>query len=81
MASQWDHRADKALLLAIIEDGQCKSINWRIIATKMKAKNYTFTHEACRYAIKISLLTCYHIFALLPLHLLNELTIVLKYYH
>lgn len=48
MPSQWDHKADKDLLLAIIDDGQLKSIVWPGIAAKMQAKGYTFTHEACR---------------------------------
>jgi hypothetical protein len=48
MPSQWDHKADKDLLLAIIEEGSLKSIVWPQIAEKMKAKEYTFTHEACR---------------------------------
>jgi hypothetical protein len=49
MPSQWDHKADKDLLLAIIENGDLKSISWPAIAAKMQAKAYTFTHEACRY--------------------------------
>jgi hypothetical protein len=49
MPSQWDHKADKDLLLAIIENGDLKSISWPAIAAKMQAKQYTFTHEACRY--------------------------------
>ncbi|PMD56276.1 uncharacterized protein K444DRAFT_616084 [Hyaloscypha bicolor E] len=48
MPSQWDHKADKDLLLAIIENGDLKSISWPAIAAKMQAKAYTFTHEACR---------------------------------
>jgi hypothetical protein len=48
MPSQWDHKADKDLLLAIIENGDLKSISWPVIAGKMNAKGYTFTHEACR---------------------------------
>jgi len=48
MPSQWDHKADKDLLLAIIEKGELKSVNWAAIAEKMNAKGYTFTHEACR---------------------------------
>ncbi|KAE9371970.1 hypothetical protein N431DRAFT_339252 [Stipitochalara longipes BDJ] len=48
MPSQWDHKADKDLLLAIIENGDLKSISWPTIAGKMQAKAYTFTHEACR---------------------------------
>jgi hypothetical protein len=49
MPSQWDHKADKDLLLAIIENGDLKSISWPAIAAKMQDKQYTFTHEACRY--------------------------------
>jgi len=54
MASQkasWNHEADKDLLLAIIFEGSLKSISWPNIAARMETKNYTFTHEACRYAI------------------------------
>jgi len=47
-SSQWDHKADKDLLLAIILNGELKSISWPLIAQKMQAKSYTFTHEACR---------------------------------
>ncbi|KAH7413400.1 hypothetical protein BKA64DRAFT_353683 [Cadophora sp. MPI-SDFR-AT-0126] len=46
--SQWDHKADKDLLLAIIDEGALKSIVWPKIALAMQAKGYTFTHEACR---------------------------------
>ncbi|PVH80946.1 hypothetical protein DL98DRAFT_588004 [Cadophora sp. DSE1049] len=46
--SQWDHKADKDLLLAIIDEGALKSIIWPKIALTMQAKGYTFTHEACR---------------------------------
>ncbi|CZR53679.1 uncharacterized protein PAC_03559 [Phialocephala subalpina] len=48
MPSQWDHKADRDLLLAIIEEGALKSVIWPTIAEKMNAKGYTFTHEACR---------------------------------
>jgi hypothetical protein len=47
-SSQWDHKSDRDLLLAIIEKGQLKSIMWPSIAQKMQSKGYTFTHEACR---------------------------------
>lgn len=53
MPSQWDHKADKDLLLAIIENGELKSINWQTVAAKMQAKDYAFTHEACRYVIDL----------------------------
>jgi len=49
--SIWNHEADKDLLLAIISEGTLKSISWANIATKMEAKNYTFTQEACRYVL------------------------------
>jgi hypothetical protein len=48
MPNPWDHRSDKDFLLAIIDEGSLKSIVWPIIAQKMQAKGYTFTHEACR---------------------------------
>ena len=54
MPSQWDHKADKDLLLAIIENGDLKSISWPAIAAKMQVKQYTFTHEACRYVFSCS---------------------------
>lgn len=47
--SQWDHKSDKDLLLAIIDSGALKGIDWKVISEKMTAKGYTFTHEACRY--------------------------------
>lgn len=50
MPSQWDARADRDLLLAIIDEGALKSVLWPKIAEKMQNKGYTFTHEACRYA-------------------------------
>jgi len=53
MPSTWDAKADKDLLLSIIDDGQLKSINWPSISSKMKAKNYTFSNEACRYVFFI----------------------------
>ncbi len=53
MPSTWDAKADRHLLLSIIEDGQLKSINWPSIANKMKAKGYSFSHEACRYVFCI----------------------------
>ncbi|RDL34004.1 uncharacterized protein BP5553_08372 [Venustampulla echinocandica] len=48
MPSAWDHKSDKDLLLAIIENGVLKGIEWPKIAQKMTAKGYTFTHEGCR---------------------------------
>lgn len=49
MPSVWDHKADKDLLLAIIENGALKGIEWPKISDIMNAKGYTFTHEGCRY--------------------------------
>jgi hypothetical protein len=49
MPSQWDQKADKDLLLAIIDEGTLKSIEWPKISAVMLEKGYTFTHEACRY--------------------------------
>jgi len=46
--SVWDHKADKDLLLAIIDMGTLSAVDWPGIAAKMVAKNYTFTKEACR---------------------------------
>jgi len=46
-----DHKADKDLLLAIIEEGSLKNIIWPNISDKMQAKNYTFTKEACRQVV------------------------------
>lgn len=46
--SQWDHKADKDLLLAIIDEGALKGIVWPKIAVTLQSKGYTFTHEACR---------------------------------
>lgn len=48
MPSQWDHKADKDLLLTIIEDGNLTHIDWQSVSAKLRAKDYTFTHEACR---------------------------------
>jgi hypothetical protein len=47
--SQWDHKSDKDMLLAIIDSGALKGIDWKTIADRMTVKGYTFTHEACRY--------------------------------
>lgn len=49
-SSLWDHKSDKDLLLAIIDNGALKGIDWKVISDKMVAKGYTFSHEACRYA-------------------------------
>ncbi|KAK0127854.1 hypothetical protein ONS96_007355 [Cadophora gregata f. sp. sojae] len=46
--SQWDQKADRDLLLAIIDEGALKGIVWPKIALALQAKGYTFTHEACR---------------------------------
>ncbi|KAH7370838.1 hypothetical protein BKA65DRAFT_545537 [Rhexocercosporidium sp. MPI-PUGE-AT-0058] len=46
--SQWDHKADKDLLLAVIDEGALKGIVWPKIAVTLQSKGYTFTHEACR---------------------------------
>ncbi|CAL3966877.1 unnamed protein product [Diplocarpon coronariae] len=48
MPSQWDHKADKDLLLVIIDEGTLKGIAWPTISDKMSSKGYTFTHEGCR---------------------------------
>ena len=48
MPSMWDHRADKDLLLTIIEDGNLTGTDWHSVAAKMKSKDHTFSHEACR---------------------------------
>ncbi|KAI9647193.1 hypothetical protein NHQ30_003576 [Ciborinia camelliae] len=48
MPSQWDHRADKDLLLAIIEGNNLKAIEWPAISEKLQKKGYSFTKEACR---------------------------------
>ncbi|KUJ09055.1 uncharacterized protein LY89DRAFT_741353 [Mollisia scopiformis] len=48
MPSQWDAKADRDLLLAIIDEGALKSVLWPKIAQKMKDRGYTFSHEACR---------------------------------
>jgi len=48
MPSQWDHRSDKDLLLTIIEMGSLSHIDWETVSATMKAKEYTFTKEACR---------------------------------
>ncbi|KAF7916553.1 uncharacterized protein EAE98_010652 [Botrytis deweyae] len=48
MPSQWDHRADKDLLLAIIEGNNLKAIEWPIISESLQKKGYSFTKEACR---------------------------------
>ncbi|KAF7956904.1 hypothetical protein EAE96_004228 [Botrytis aclada] len=48
MPSQWDHRADKDLLLAIIEGNNLKSIEWPTISERLQTKGYSFTKEACR---------------------------------
>jgi hypothetical protein len=49
-SSLWDHKSDKDLLLAIIDNGALKGIDWKDISEKMTVKGYTFSHEACRYA-------------------------------
>lgn len=46
--SQWDAKADRDLLLAIIDEGTLKSIIWPKVAGILQSKGYTFTHEACR---------------------------------
>ncbi|KAL2066673.1 hypothetical protein VTL71DRAFT_2745 [Oculimacula yallundae] len=48
MPSQWNGDADRDLLLAIIEDGSTKSINWPNVASTIQGKGYSFSHEACR---------------------------------
>ncbi|RAL66346.1 hypothetical protein DID88_006015 [Monilinia fructigena] len=48
MPSQWDHRADKDLLLAIIEGNNLKAIEWPTISERLNQKGYSFTKEACR---------------------------------
>ncbi|KAI9053937.1 hypothetical protein LZ554_002881 [Drepanopeziza brunnea f. sp. 'monogermtubi'] len=48
MPSIWDHKADKDLLLTIIDEGSLKSIAWPSISNKMADKGYSFTHEGCR---------------------------------
>ncbi|KAF7872507.1 hypothetical protein EAF04_003428 [Stromatinia cepivora] len=48
MPSQWDHRADKDLLLAIIEGNNLKTIEWPAISERLQKKGYSFTKEACR---------------------------------
>ncbi|KAF5874268.1 uncharacterized protein Bfra_004275 [Botrytis fragariae] len=48
MPSQWDHRADKDLLLAIIEGNNLKAIEWPTISERLQKKGYSFTKEACR---------------------------------
>ncbi|TGO17917.1 hypothetical protein BPAE_0403g00010 [Botrytis paeoniae] len=48
MPSQWDHRADKDLLLAIIEGNNLKAIEWPTISERLQEKGYSFTKEACR---------------------------------
>ncbi|QSZ33747.1 hypothetical protein DSL72_005318 [Monilinia vaccinii-corymbosi] len=48
MPSQWDHRADKDLLLAIIEGNNLKAIEWPVISERLNQKGYSFTKEACR---------------------------------
>lgn len=47
----WDTKADRDLLLAIIDEGALKSVHWPKVAQKMSEKGYTFTHEGCRYVI------------------------------
>ncbi|ESZ89456.1 hypothetical protein SBOR_10160 [Sclerotinia borealis F-4128] len=48
MPSQWNHKADKDLLLAIIEGNNLKAIEWPMISEKLQKKGYSFTKEACR---------------------------------
>ncbi|TGO44392.1 hypothetical protein BCON_0529g00060 [Botryotinia convoluta] len=48
MPSQWDHRADKDLLLAIIEGNNLKAIEWPTISERLQKKGHSFTKEACR---------------------------------
>ncbi|TGO66162.1 hypothetical protein BOTNAR_0066g00010 [Botryotinia narcissicola] len=48
MPSQWDHRADRDLLLAIIEGNNLKAIEWPTISERLEKKGYSFTKEACR---------------------------------
>ncbi|RDW95339.1 hypothetical protein BP5796_01102 [Coleophoma crateriformis] len=48
MPSAWDDRADKHLLLAIIDEGALKSISWQNVSDALNQKGYTFTREACR---------------------------------
>jgi len=48
MPSNWDHKADKDLLLTIIEEGALKSIDWPNISARLAQKGYTFSKEACR---------------------------------
>jgi len=48
MPSTWDHKADKDLLLTIIEGQTLKSIDWKMVSAAMQQKSYTFSHEACR---------------------------------
>jgi hypothetical protein len=42
----WDHKSDKDLLLAIIEEKAV--LKWPTIAVRMQSKGYTFTQEGCR---------------------------------
>jgi hypothetical protein len=48
MPSTWDHKADKDLLLTIIEEGALKSIDWPNISARLTRKGYAFSKEACR---------------------------------
>ncbi|KAK6583618.1 hypothetical protein PZA11_003348 [Diplocarpon coronariae] len=40
MPSQWDHKADKDLLLVIIDEGTLKGIAWPTISDKMSSKAF-----------------------------------------
>ncbi|EMR90256.1 hypothetical protein ACHAPC_007103 [Botrytis cinerea] len=48
MPSQWDHVADKDLLLAIIEANNLKAIEWSTIAHELQRKGHPFNNEGCR---------------------------------
>jgi len=70
--SIWNHEADKDLLLAIISEGTLKAISWPNIAAKMETKNYTFSHEACRYVIFFAPSPCVLFLVALPCILLTS---------
>ncbi|KAI9744232.1 MAG: hypothetical protein M1818_002384 [Claussenomyces sp. TS43310] len=46
--SVWDAATDRELLLSIVDTQTLSKIEWGKVSTMLKAKGFTFSHEACR---------------------------------
>ncbi|KAH8820585.1 hypothetical protein F5884DRAFT_55164 [Xylogone sp. PMI_703] len=44
----WDNHSERDLLLAVIDEGSLKSIDWESVSRRMAAQGHSYSKEGCR---------------------------------